>query len=343
MKTIHLSYPAPYRNRVEHAVQNAHPIDWSREVEPDETRESVRVLLEDGEGQSLMDAVQTMFSGTDPWRLVLMDVEATLPRIEEPAPEEEEKTKKKKRKQAMREAIVEEVMGNSKLNIDFVILTILSAIVAAIGLNEDNVAVVIGAMVIAPLLGPILGFSLGSALGSGPMMGKAARTALCGLTIGFSTVFLLALLLPVNMESQELMARTSINPEVIALALASGAAAALSITGGLSSSLVGVMVAVALLPPSAASAMYLGAGDLRNALAAAILVLLNIICVLLSTQLMFVWKGVRPRRWGQQQNAAKSRRMNLAVWALLLIGLFALGLWISSDPQVAPVISSSTP
>ncbi|MFC7291779.1 TIGR00341 family protein [Hirschia litorea] len=337
MKNIKLTYPASYQKRVETAVKNANPIDWSCDTEPDENRQTVHVLLEDGEGQSLMDAVQNMFSSKDQWRLTLFDVEATLPRNEKPPSETSDEDKKKSRKQAMRETLVEEVMGGSKLTVDFIVLTVLSAIVAAIGLNENNVAVVIGAMVIAPLLGPILGFSLASALGSGQMMLQSARTAITGLAIGFGTVFFLAILFPVNLDSQELIARTHISPEVIALALASGAAAALSLTGGLSSSLVGVMVAVALLPPSAASAMYLGAGDTRNAAIAAILVLLNVVCVLLSTQIVFVWKGVQPRRWLQKQNAAKSRRINLAVWAVLLVGLFALGLWLNDHADIVSI------
>lgn len=337
MKSIHITYPSAYQKRMETAIKNTNTIDWSRETEPDEERETVKVLLEDGEGQSLMDAAQNMFAQKDQWRLTLMDVEATLPRNEKPKPEKTDETEKKSPKQATRETLVEEVMGGSKLTVDFVVLTILSAIVAAIGLNENNVAVVIGAMVIAPLLGPILGFSLGSALGSGQMMLKATKTAVCGLAIGFGTVFLLALLFPVNLDSQELIARTNINPEVIALALASGAAAALSLTGGLSSSLVGVMVAVALLPPSAASAMYLGSGDVKNAIAAAILVLLNVVCVLLSTQLVFVWKGVQPRRWIQQENAKISQRTNIISWIVLLILLFSVGLLVSNESGLAPV------
>lgn len=329
MKIIQLSYPHSYRDRVEHAVTSANPIDWSREHEPDGETEKVQVLLEDGHGQSLMDAAQIMFATKEQWRLVLMDVEATLPRVEEDAPEETKNPPKKDAKIATREALVEEVSNNSKLNIDFIVLTVLSAIVAAIGLNEDNVAVVIAAMVIAPLLGPILGLSLGSALGSSKLMLRSARTALSGLTIGFGTVFFLAYFFPVNLDSQELIARTNINPEVVALALASGAAAALSMTGGVSSALVGVMVAVALLPPSAASAIYLGAGQYQNAGAAAVLVMLNVVCVLLSTQIVFLWKGVRPRRWLQQKTASRSQRINLAVWIALLVILFLLGFWLN--------------
>lgn len=315
-------------------VTHAEPVDWSCAVDPDGVRDMAQIVLEDNQCQSLMDTLQTLFIGREDWRLVLTDVEAVLPRVEaEPDETDDVEDKKKPAGQAVREALFEEVMGNSRITGDFLLLTMLSAIVAAIGLNEDNVAVVIGAMVIAPLLGPILAFGLAAALGSGKFMVQAARTAGVGLSVGIGTVFLLSLVMPINLASQELVARTDISAEIVALALASGAAAALSTTGGLSASLVGVMVAVALLPPSAAAAIYLGAGEIRSALAALIVVALNITCVLISTQMVFALKGVRPRRWIQQKNAARSLRLNLIVWACLLVALFALGLWVTSSGE----------
>lgn len=330
MKLIQIYYPTAYRDRVEHTIEAAKPADWWRQPTGDEDHDRIEVLLGDGDGQSIMDSLQGMFADNDLWRLKLLDVEATLPRVETEGATEKPTNKKR----AMREALVQEVTSNSQLNTDFLVLTLLSAIVAAIGLNDDNVAVIIGAMVIAPLLGPILGFSLGSALGSTGMMLNATRTLLAGLGVGFGTVLVMALIFPVNTESAELMARTDISAAVIALALASGAAAALSLTSGLSSVLVGVMVAVALLPPSAASALFLGEGQYKNALAAAILVMLNVLCVLLSTQLVFAWKGVRPRRWLQQEKAETSRRIYLVVWVFMLAAVFALGLWLNGDQTI---------
>ena len=315
-------------------VTNAKPVDWNCAADPEGERDIAQIVLEDNQCQSLMDTLQTLFIGREDWRLVLTDVEAVLPRVEaEPDETEGAEDKKKPAAQAVREALFEEVMGNSRITGDFLLLTMLSAIVAAIGLNEDNVAVVIGAMVIAPLLGPVLAFGLAAALGSGKFMLQAARTAGVGLAAGIGTVFLLSLVMPINLDSQELVARTDISAEIVALALASGAAAALSTTGGLSASLVGVMVAVALLPPSAAAAIYLGAGEVRSALAALIVVALNITCVLISTQMVFALKGVRPRRWIQQKNAARSLRLNLIVWACLLVALFTLGLWVTSSGE----------
>ncbi len=329
MKLIRLTHPTSHSESVERAIDASHPIDWGREEEPGGARATAQILLEDGDGQTLMDALQNLFREEDDWRLVLMDVEATLPRLSAPETPDTPATKPKDKDIAMREVLFEQVSKDSRLNTDFLVLTVLSAVVAAIGLNEDSVAVVIAAMVIAPLLGPILGFSLGSALGSSELMRKSAATAVTGLGIGFATVFVLALIFPVNLESGELIARTLISPEIVALALASGAAAALSMTGGLSSTLVGVMVAVALLPPSAASAMYLGEGEFTEATAAAILVALNVVCALLSAQIVFAWKGVRPRRWLAQKAVERQQKINYAVWATLLAILFGLGYWIS--------------
>ncbi|MEO9971308.1 MAG: TIGR00341 family protein [Hyphomonadaceae bacterium] len=329
MKLIRLTYPTSHTDSVHRAIDGSDPIDWSCEEEPDRSRATAQILLDDGEGQTLMDALQNLFGDEEDWRLVLMDVEATLPRLKQIEDADAPASKPKDKDIAMREVLFEQVSRDSRINIDFIVLTVLSAVVAAIGLNGDSVAVVIAAMVIAPLLGPILGFSLGSALGSTDLMRKSAATAMVGLGIGFITVFILSVIFPVNLESRELIARTIISPDIVVLALASGAAAALSMTGGLSSTLVGVMVAVALLPPSAASAMYLGEGQFAEAAAAAILVALNIVCALLSAQIVFAWKGVRPRRWLAQKAVERQQKINYAVWCVLLVALFGVGFLIS--------------
>ena len=88
--------------------------------------------------------------------------------------------------------------------------------------------------------------------------------------------------------------------------------------------LVGVMVAVALLPPSVASAMFFGSGDFANGLNALILLAVNVVCTILSAQIVFVWKGMRPRTWWEQKAAARSVRINFAVWGILFLGLAIL-------------------
>lgn len=187
-------------------------------------------------------------------------------------------------------------------------------------------AVVIGAMVIAPLLGPNLALGLGTALGDTALMWKATRTN--GIGIGLGLAFLLSLCIgliwPVNFASHELMARTDVGLDSIALALASGAAAVLSITTGLSSVLVGVMVAVALLPPTATLGLMLGAGQFEHAIGAGLLLAVNIVCVNLSAKIVFLTKGIHPRTWWEMKKARRAMILYLLIWAMSLVLLIAV-------------------
>ena len=162
-------------------------------------------------------------------------------------------------------------------------------------------------------------------------MKKATKTAVAGLGIGFGFALALSVVFPLNPESYELISRTVITPEIIALALASGAAAALSLSTGISSALVGVMVAVALLPPSVTSALYLGAGEYDKAAGAALLLGLNVVCAVLSAQLVFVYKGVRPRTWYSQQKASKAVKINATVWIALIIAMAVMASRLTSQ------------
>ena len=323
MRFIKANFPADKSDAVIEIINKANPIDWSMDSGYGRYEKAVEIVVAKGRGQELMDDLQGLLSACADWRVVVMPIEATLPRAEEEekAVTAEGEEKKKAKTIALREELYHKVSDGAKLNWDFVILTVLSSIVAAIGLNGDSVAIVIAAMVIAPLLGPILAFAFATALGDLSLMWKATKTAFVGLGIGFGFAFALTFFMDVNLFSKEMVDRTVINPAIIALALASGAAAALSLSTGISSALVGVMVAVALLPPSVASALFLGAGEYEKAAGAAILLALNVVCAVLSAQFIFVYKGIRPRTWSSQLKASKSVKINAAVWIGLLAAL----------------------
>ena len=146
---------------------------------------------------------------------------------------------------------------DAKLDRDFLIFVVLSTIVAAIGLHSNSVAGVIGAMVIAPLLGPILGFSLGiAALGDRKLLFGAAQTLAVGVALALVCAILISFVIPVDFTSRELMSRAEVRLDGMALAIAAGAAAALSLTRGANATLVGVMVAAALLPPGCSGGSF---------------------------------------------------------------------------------------
>jgi len=126
------------------------------------------------------------------------------------------------------------------------------------------VAVVIGAMVIAPMLGPNIGFALGAALDDWRLIKRAVAAGIVGIALAFIATAIVGYAVTLNLDTNELLARTQVGLDA-ALALAAGAAAALAVTTRSSSSLVGVMVAAALLPPTCAVGLFLGAGRFAEA------------------------------------------------------------------------------
>jgi uncharacterized hydrophobic protein (TIGR00341 family) len=267
--------------------------------------------------QAVLDALQKMLHAHASTRVVVLPVEITLPKPTEAERKEEDAAVE------AREALYLGVEKNARLDLNFVVLVVLSTIVAAIGLIEDSVAVVIGAMVIAPLLGPNLAFGLGTALGDIPLMRKSAQTAAIGVVIALVLSIAIGLLWPFDIASAELDARSQVGLDSVALALASGAAAALSLTTGLSSVLVGVMVAVALLPPAVTLGIMLGMEDLNRALGAGLLLAINIVCVNLAIKVVFFLKGIRPRTWWEKKKAKRAMVVYILGWIVTLIILVA--------------------
>jgi uncharacterized hydrophobic protein (TIGR00341 family) len=184
--------------------------------------------------------------------------------------------------------------------------------------------VVIGAMVIAPLLGPNIAFAFATSLGDKTLFWQALKTNAAGLGLALALSIGIGLIWPVNLGSAEILARTEVGLDSVALALASGAAAGLSLTTGLSSTLVGVMVAVALLPPTAVLGMLIGGARWDLAGGAALLLSVNLVCVALSAKVVFLAKGVKPRCWTERDRARQSMALYITLWAMLLTILVAI-------------------
>ncbi|CCQ11571.1 hypothetical protein PALB_24720 [Pseudoalteromonas luteoviolacea B = ATCC 29581] len=275
----------------------------------------MRLLINDETLQATLDALQNVLGAQPFVRIVVLPVEISLPKPIETKQQE----KKKDDATAAREALYAEVEKGARANSNFFLLVVLSTIVAAIGLIENNVAVVIGAMVIAPLLGPNLALSLGTTLGDVVLMRKSIKTLLLGLLLATSMSVVFGFIWPGSLDSHELMSRTDASLDSIALALASGAAATLSLTTGLSSVLVGVMVAVAILPPAVTVGIMLGNGNMPLAFGAALLLAINIVCVNLSSKLVFLYKDISPRTWLEKETAKSAMFRYLIGWFISLI------------------------
>lgn len=282
------------------------------------------MLVGPQERQDLLDELQECLGDAEDWSLFILPVEATLP-----APPENEEDGGQPVQQT-REELFDDVARGSRLDWDFVMLAALSTVVASVGLLTDSVAVVIGAMVIAPLLGPNLALSLGVAIGDLRFIYRSLRTNAVGLAITVAVGAFCAFVFNGSLDSDQLMSRTQVDLGNIALALASGTAAALTLTSGVSAALVGVMVAVALLPPAAAIGIFLGTGDLTFAVKAGILLAVNVSCVNLATQAVFILRGIKPRKWIEKRAARQSILFSAGGWSVLLIVLVVAILMIDS-------------
>lgn len=183
----------------------------------------MQLLVTDDRLQDVLDSLQGILGAQPYARIVVTPLETVLPR-----PPRWEK-RKSSSPTATREALYTSVERNVELDLNYVLLVVLSRVVAAIGLMESNVAVVIGAMVIAPLLSPNLALGLGTALGDLHLMRKSLITTFAGIVLAILLSFAMGLTLPFNLASHELMTRTVVGLDSVILAPASGAAAALSL------------------------------------------------------------------------------------------------------------------
>lgn len=305
-------------------AEQAGAVDCIKGAVAEDGRQITRILVTPGSQQAVLDSVQNVLSGSEGWRVIILPVEAALPL---PTGKDREAALLPAGRTASREELYQEVKQGTRLDYSFIVLTVLSSVVAAIGLIDDNIAVIIGAMVIAPLLGPNLAFAFGSALGDFALMRQAATTNLSGISITLLVGVLIGVIWPEAFTNGEVMLRTQVGFGDIVLALASGAAAVLSLTMGLSSALVGVMVAVALMPPAVTLGMMLGGQAYEHAYGAALLLATNIICVNLAAQLVFAAKQLGPRTSLEKMVSRQTVIVNIAVWVVLLVGLAALMGW----------------
>ena len=309
MKIIEVVAEASHEDTIQGLAEQQEVEIWWGPENPD-GRKTARLLVPDDRRQLVIDALQSLLGGSEDARILIIPVEAALPR-----PKQEEAPPAPR---LSREELYAQLGRGSRVDGNFLTLVFLSTIVAAIGLLEDNVAVVIGAMVIAPLLGPNLALALGTALGDIDLIRDAMKANIVGIGLAFGLSIAIGLLWPASVASEEILSRTWAGIDSIVLALASGAAGVLSLTSGLPAVLVGVMVAVALLPPTAASGILLGAGETALALDAALLLAVNIVCVNLSAKLVFLWRGVRPRTWLEKRKARQSMWLYLLFWGISL-------------------------
>jgi uncharacterized hydrophobic protein (TIGR00341 family) len=221
----------------------------------------VRILLDVEQCEAVLDLLKERYTSGKANRLVILPVAATLPRADpEPAETSEQPPALKKSPERIsREELYEDIKNGARCSRVYMAMAVLSTVVAAIGLYYNSVAIIIGAMVIAPLLGPNVALTLGTTLGDLSLLRRAVLTALAGIATTMALSVVIGVLLQVSPTTPEIASRSGVGVGDIVVALASGCAGALAFTTGVSATLIGVMVA--LLPPLVTFGLLLGGGN----------------------------------------------------------------------------------
>ena len=209
------------------------------------------------------------------------------------------------------------------------VLLVLSTIIATAGLLSDSAAVVIGAMLVAPLMNPVM------AAAGAVVMGWPGRFygALWLVTaMGLGALLLSSLITVISPDlvflPEQVLARTRPTFYDLLIALAAGSAGAYTITRKESSAIPGVAVAVALLPPLASAGILLTSGEKELALRAVVLFLTNLIAMILAGALTFMAVGVSPAT--ARKATAAFVRNQLSLFLALTIAV-SVPLWFYSE------------
>ena len=194
----------------------------------------------------------------------------------------------------MREKLRQELLEEAELDTDFLVLTLSSCLIATLGLLMNSAAVIIGAMLIAPLMLPLRGLALGmldtdrilvkGSLGT-LMIGTMVAILISGIV---GTVFSL----PEASFGSEIFARTQPNLADLAVAVAAGAISGFAkIRRKLSDALAGTAISVALMPPLCVVGIALSQQSLGLASGAFLLYLTNLLGITLSCIIIFIFGG----------------------------------------------------
>ncbi len=302
---------------------------WHDQLPEGETITKVLLAVENTD--RVLDVLQQFFS-EEHMRVVILPVEAALPRPEgiEPDKGSEETTEKIPQRISIEE-VYQKMTRVSIVSKKYIVMTVLASFVAAIGLVKNDVAVIIGSMVIAPLLSPNMALALATTLADSRLAARAVKTSLIGFTIAISIGFIAGVIVNADPEIPQIASRSDVSLYYILIALATGIAGAYSITTGVAEALVGVMVAVALLPPLVTSGLLLGSRHLIDAAGAFLLFLVNVASINLSGVITFISQGIRPKNWWEAEKGKRAVRISITVWILILI---ILALLILAEQQI---------
>jgi uncharacterized hydrophobic protein (TIGR00271 family) len=243
-----------------------------------------------------------------------------------------------------RKELVERIAIGADGGVDFTVMMLLAATLASLGLLQDSTAVVIGAMLVAPLMGPLVAAGLALAQGNFALFRSALSVSVSGILLGLGVSLFFGAMNPGFEASMEIEARG--NPDVfdLGIAFASGMVAAYAMgRQNVSGTLAGVAIAAALLPPLAVVGIGLTNDELIIAGNAAILFATNLVAIILGAAMIFRLLGMHvaiseagTSRWVRRATMSFAL-LAVILAAPLLVNVLEKGRAGQARPAIYPV------
>ena len=212
-----------------------------------------------------------------------------------------------------------------------------ASVIASMGVITDSTAVVIGAMLIAPLMSPLMGIAISLVMGWPRRLARSALVALGGIVFAVLIGVLLGLSAPTVIDTatnSQILARSSPTMLDLITALAAGAAGAYGLSRpDVSDSLPGVAIAISLVPPLTVVGIAYSQGDWGAGNGALLLFATNMLAIMVMGGVTFVATGVTPiHRIAENQFRVRTALAAVATLAALVVGsLLINGAQITAD------------
>ena len=201
------------------------------------------------------------------------------------------------RERLYRELLYEGDRSESKIT-RFVVLMVFASIIATMGVVADSTAVVVGAMLIAPLMMPLMGMALSLGMGWPNRLARMSLIAATGIVIAVGVGFVLGLAdftIVDTMTNAQIVSRSTPTTTDLVIAVAAGAAGAYGLSRpDVSNSLPGVAIAIALVPPLTVIGISYSQRDWASGNGALLLFATNAIAILVMGAAVFLLTGVVP-------------------------------------------------
>jgi uncharacterized hydrophobic protein (TIGR00271 family) len=182
--------------------------------------------------------------------------------------------------------------SDAAVSVNYIVLVVASCLISTLGLLENSVAVIIGAMIIAPLIGPIQSFAYAGLEGDARLLRKSLVAAAIGVLLAIGISWLVAVIVAFPTYGSEVAARTRPNVLDLAIAIAAGGVAGYArVRPSIASTVAGTAIAVALMPPLCVVGLLLGARVWNEAIGAALLFGTNFLGIAIACMIVYQITG----------------------------------------------------